>query len=121
MTDAEYQRVNRWLNTLDPEGRACLRLLLVRAAETSSAAFEAYAEERDMPAPGLARGRPAAGGGRDREHPIPCRSCGAAIWFKANPAGKFVPMNVEMDGDGNEVSHFATCPQAKQWSGRGRR
>jgi len=46
----------------------------------------------------------------DEPRPGTCRSCHAAIvWVKNQKTGKWSPMN--RDG----TSHFATCPQAKDW------
>jgi hypothetical protein len=43
-----------------------------------------------------------------------CRSCSAVIYWVETASGKKLPM----DPDG--VTHFATCPQSKSWSGKGR-
>lgn len=43
-----------------------------------------------------------------------CSSCGADIYWIITAAGKKMPV----DPDG--VSHFATCPQSKRWSGSSR-
>jgi len=40
-----------------------------------------------------------------------CRSCGAVIYFVTTERGKQMPMDAETG-----ETHFATCPQAKQWS-----
>jgi hypothetical protein len=42
---------------------------------------------------------------------LPCRSCGAPIYFVRTERGKLMPMDAETG-----ETHFATCPQAKQWS-----
>ena len=39
-----------------------------------------------------------------------CRSCGAEIYWQKS-FESWQPMNM------NGVSHFETCPQAKQWKG----
>lgn len=44
-----------------------------------------------------------------------CRSCGAAIVWTITKAGKRSPV----DPDG--TTHFATCPQGKEWSRKGKR
>lgn len=44
---------------------------------------------------------------------VPCRSCGAPIYFELTKNGKQMPR----DADTGE-SHFATCPQAQQWRRR---
>lgn len=41
--------------------------------------------------------------------PAKCRSCHAEVLWTTTPAGKRSPL----DRDGK--SHFATCPQAKEW------
>jgi len=51
-----------------------------------------------------------------------CRSCNAEmVWLKTKK-GKTIPVNRETVQEGDEefehsrhVSHFATCPDAKQW------
>lgn len=71
---------------------------------------------------------------------IRCRSCGAPMFFARTAAGKLLPIdavpvddgNVEILDDGSAlvhgsptlfggvryVSHFVTCPDGKEWSGR---
>lgn len=46
-----------------------------------------------------------------------CRSCGAPIWWGKTPAGKRNPFDVQGDAR-TAVTHFSTCPQAKDWSKR---
>ena len=41
-----------------------------------------------------------------------CRSCGAEVLWCITPAGKKAPIN--RDG----TSHFADCPQARDWRKR---
>jgi hypothetical protein len=56
-----------------------------------------------------------------------CRSCGASIvWFKTK-AGKSIPVDftsvaqtdTEYDST-RHVAHFATCPEGKRWSKKGK-
>lgn len=74
-----------------------------------------------------------------------CRSCGAPIFHAPTAAGKTIPVDLEPDnengsivirdgiakvlsrtgmnispepGDVRYISHFATCPQAKEWRKR---
>jgi hypothetical protein len=76
-----------------------------------------------------------------------CRSCRAPVDWAKDPAGKLVPVDpgerangnlavqevagvthvrylrkdgVLSDGERRTTSHFATCPQADKWRGRGR-
>jgi len=42
-----------------------------------------------------------------------CRGCGAAIEWWITPRGKKMPMDV--DADGNAESHWANCPEAKNF------
>lgn len=72
-----------------------------------------------------------------------CKSCGAEIeWVEGERTGKPMPLDVGAKPDGNLVvvngkaraftaedgklhrerrtSHFATCPDAKEWRGGGR-
>lgn len=44
-----------------------------------------------------------------------CRSCGAAIVWGKTAKGKPCPFDV-VGMRVTDVSHFTTCPQAKQWS-----
>jgi hypothetical protein len=46
-----------------------------------------------------------------------CRSCGALVWWGKTAAGKPCPFDV-VDGARTAVTHFSTCPQAKDWSKR---
>jgi hypothetical protein len=46
-----------------------------------------------------------------------CRSCGALIWWGKTAAGKSNPFDV-VDGARTAVTHFSTCPQAREWSKR---
>jgi hypothetical protein len=46
-----------------------------------------------------------------------CRSCGAAVWWGRTAAGKPNPFDV-VEGRRTAVTHFSTCPQARQWSKR---
>jgi hypothetical protein len=46
-----------------------------------------------------------------------CRSCGALIWWGKTPVGKLCPFDV-VDGARTAVTHFSTCPQARDWSKR---
>lgn len=43
-----------------------------------------------------------------------CRSCSAEVMWCITPAGRRAP--VDRDG----TSHFATCPQGREWSRKGR-
>ncbi len=68
-----------------------------------------------------------------------CRSCHAKMWWFELVSGKKHPFDAQPDGsppvylqtersdDGrlvghidSSVSHFATCPQSKNWKGKGR-
>jgi hypothetical protein len=46
-----------------------------------------------------------------------CRSCRAPVYWGYTAKGKRCPYDV-VDGAATEISHFATCPQAKQWTKR---
>lgn len=53
-----------------------------------------------------------------------CRSCGRDVaWIKTGN-GRSMPLDlsttVERDGQRYALSHFATCPQGREWSGHGR-
>jgi len=61
-----------------------------------------------------------------------CRSCGQPIVWMLTAAGKAMPVNYthEAEQDAREqkvydrarhVTHYGTCPQAKQWSRRSQR
>lgn len=82
-------------------------------------------------------------------NPATCRSCGAAILWATSPTGKRIPLDANPHPDGTVqldaavarvlkdaelhyarsvavgptlyLSHFATCPDAKQWRGHDRR
>lgn len=41
-----------------------------------------------------------------------CNSCGAEIKWRENANNRWEPLNM------NGVSHFETCPQAKEWRAR---
>ena len=60
---------------------------------------------------------PALISGAELKDPRPgiCRTCFARIWWVKTPAGKPAPYDREPNEAGNFVSHFATCPQAKEW------
>jgi hypothetical protein len=66
-------------------------------------------------------------GGRAHEYELPldawtgkCRSCGAAMAFIRTERGKVMPLSLatveERDGKRYCLSHFADCPDAKEWS-----
>ena len=65
-----------------------------------------------------------AGTGAER-----CRSCQAVVYWITTAAGRPMPVDCAVAGGraptatepGEGVSHFATCPQAKQWKGSSRR
>jgi hypothetical protein len=42
-----------------------------------------------------------------------CRGCGGPIQWWKTPKGKFMPMDVDLDG--NSKPHWATCPNAKDF------
>jgi hypothetical protein len=46
-----------------------------------------------------------------------CRSCGAIVWWGRTAAGKRCPFDV-VDGARTAITHFSTCPEAKQWTRR---
>ena len=54
--------------------------------------------------------------GYEFESQSTCRGCRTAIAFYRTPLGKRMPMDV--DADGNCESHFATCPNAKEFRRR---
>jgi hypothetical protein len=71
-------------------------------------------------------------GARPGEYPLPanafpakCASCGMAIVFCRTAAGKQIPLSLatveEREGIKYAVTHFADCPQAKEWSGKGKK
>jgi len=47
---------------------------------------------------------------------MPCRSCGADVYWGVTEQGKRCPYNVDADGQATTESHFRTCPQAGAWS-----
>lgn len=60
------------------------------------------------------------------EYPIPngaevvtCTSCGARIVWGTTQNGHAVPINVDqvrmVDGKGYGLTHFATCPESREW------
>ena len=51
-----------------------------------------------------------------------CRSCGERIVWAATPAGRRMPLDEVCDGLSEPAwdPHFASCPDAKQWSRRER-
>ena len=66
-------------------------------------------------------------GQRAGEYPIPpgaavvrCRSCGARIVWVRTEAGKAMPLSLATvetrDGVRYALTHFADCPDAKDWS-----
>ena len=52
-----------------------------------------------------------------------CRSCGAEIVWMKTGSGKNIPVDAETVADEGAtifdpeqmISHFATCPEAKEW------
>jgi hypothetical protein len=46
-----------------------------------------------------------------------CESCGALIWWGRTTSGKPNPFDVN-DGARTAVTHFSTCPDAREWSRR---
>lgn len=56
-----------------------------------------------------------------------CQSCGAVIIWMRTKAGKTIPVDFTEDikeplqyDPKLHVSHFATCPQGKEWKGKSR-
>lgn len=62
-----------------------------------------------------------------------CKGCGKEILFAADPSGRLITLDTKPpvyqladDGEhcerarGFYVSHFATCPDAQQFSGKGK-
>lgn len=54
-----------------------------------------------------------------------CRSCGCGIAWIKTPKGANMPIDLqtsrtEPDGHVTYASHFGTCPQAKDWSKKGK-
>ena len=58
-----------------------------------------------------------------------CRSCGDEIVWMVTPNGKKIPVDAETVSDREAevfdretmTTHFQTCPQSKQWRGKGDR
>jgi len=50
-----------------------------------------------------------------------CRSCGRKIYWSLTERGRRCPYDVGEQGEATRISHFATCPQAREWSHRGGR
>lgn len=52
--------------------------------------------------------------------PGKCKSCGAAIAWRSTPAGRPIPLDLAhvtiYQGQRYAVTHFAYCPQGKDWS-----
>jgi hypothetical protein len=46
-----------------------------------------------------------------------CRSCGALTWWGLTAKGRQCPFDV-VDGARTAISHFSTCPDAKNWKRR---
>lgn len=45
-----------------------------------------------------------------------CRSCGAPIWWRKNPSGKFQPMDYDLTtNQATDMPHHATCPERDRW------
>lgn len=66
---------------------------------------------------------------RAGEYPIPsaatieaCRSCGAAIVWAQTQAGRAIPLSIattrRRGGQAWALSHFADCPDSKEWKKR---
>jgi hypothetical protein len=66
---------------------------------------------------------------RAGEYPVPegatsaaCRSCGARIVWTRTAAGKPIPLSVatiqEHDGVRYALTHFADCPESREWRRR---
>lgn len=53
------------------------------------------------------------------KQPMHCRSCGASVVWAKTEKGKSIPLDlahVRVGPSGREaLTHFATCPQGKQW------
>jgi hypothetical protein len=52
--------------------------------------------------------------------PTRCRSCNALVWWGTTASGKRCPYDYDDELHATATSHFATCPQARGWSKRGR-
>lgn len=48
-----------------------------------------------------------------------CHTCNASVWWVRTPAGKALIVDADAEAD-VLVSHWLTCPQARQWSGKRR-
>jgi len=68
-------------------------------------------------------------GARRGEYEVPidariveCQSCGAKMTWIKTPAGRAMPLSLATietrDGTRYALSHFADCPEAKEWSKR---
>jgi len=66
-------------------------------------------------------------GARPHEYMLPdsaylttCASCGAPMAFVRTPAGKAMPLSLATvetrDGVRYAISHFADCPNSREWS-----
>jgi len=66
-------------------------------------------------------------GARKGEYEIPpgatptrCHTCDAGMIWVSTPKGRAMPLSVatieERDGSRFALSHFADCPEAKEWS-----
>lgn len=53
------------------------------------------------------------------KEPMKCRSCGASVIWAKTAAGKSIPLDLgHVRGSGaarEALTHFATCPQGKEW------
>lgn len=53
------------------------------------------------------------------KQPMRCRSCGASVVWTKTPAGKSIPLDLgHVRGTGAQreaLTHFATCPQGREW------
>lgn len=58
-----------------------------------------------------------------RVRPSYCRSCGATIVWARTQGGRATPLDLatveERGGERHALTHFATCPQGRAWSGYG--
>lgn len=52
--------------------------------------------------------------------PKRCQSCHALIWWGTTVNGKRCPYDYDVEQRATNTAHFATCPQARQWSKKGR-
>ena len=57
--------------------------------------------------------------------PATCQSCGAPIVFTKTPKGATIPLSLATvewrEGKRYAITHFSDCPNARDWSGKGRR